>query len=156
MKTTAWIVILTLLTLCAPLPLVAEKTASNQINWSTYAEAEAKNNGDRKYIIYFYSDQCPACVQLKKHTFSEKSIVDYINANYTPIKVNIGKEPKVAARFRVHAIPDLRFLGPKGEDITKWLGFVDSKQLLMMLQYIDTDSYKEISYKDFISQKKGQ
>jgi len=156
MKTTAWIVALTLLTLWAPLPLPAEKNASNQINWSTYAEAEAKNSGDRKYFIYFYTDQCPACVMLKKNTFSDKAVIEFINDNYTPIKVNAGKDTKLAARFRIQGVPDLRFLSPEGEGISRWLGYIESKRLLTLLQYIKSDSYEEISYKEFVSRQKGQ
>ena len=156
MKTTAWIVTLTLLALCVPLPLLAEKSTSNQINWSTYAEAEAQNKGDRKYFIYFYTDQCPACVMLKKNTFSNQAVIDYINANYTPIKVNAGKDTKLAARFQIRGVPDLRFLSPMGEGISRWIGYIESKRLLTLLKYIGSDSYQEMSYKEFVNQQNGE
>ncbi len=157
MKTTAWIVTLTLLAIWAPLPLLAEKnTLKHQINWSTYAEAEADNSGDRKYFIYFYTDQCPACVMLKEKTFSDKTIVDYINNNYTPIKVNAGKDSKLAARFQIQGVPDLRFLSPNGKNIGRWLGFIESKRLLTLLQYIESDSYEEMSYQEFVKRQNGE
>lgn len=156
MKTTAWIAALTLLTLWVPLPLLAEKNISNKINWSTYAEAEAQSKGDRKYFIYFYTDQCPACVMLKKNTFSDKAVIDYINANYTAIKVDAGRDTKLAARFRIQGVPDLRFLSPKGEGISRWIGYIESKRLLSLLQYIESDSYQEISYKEFVERQNGE
>ena len=156
MKSTVWIVALALFTLWAPLPLLAEKSPSIQINWSSYTKAEAQNDGDRKYFIYFYTDQCPACTMLKKNTFSDKAIADFINANYTPIKVNAGKDPKLAARFRIQGVPDLRFLSPKGKDIGRWLGYIEKDRLLTLLQYIESDSYEEISYKEFVKRQSGQ
>ncbi len=156
MRTTAWIAALTLLALWVPLPLLAEKSASTQINWSTYAEAEAQSKGDRKYFIYFYTDRCPACVMLKKNTFSNKAVIDYINANYTAIKVNADKDPKLAARFRIQGVPDLRFLSPKGERISSWIGYIGSKRLLSLLQYIESDSYQEMSYKEFVNLQNGE
>lgn len=156
MKTPTWIITLALVALWVPLPLSADKGPSNRINWSSYAEAEAKGDGDRKYFIYFYTDQCPACLMLKKNTFSDKAVIDYINANYTPIKVNAGKDPKLAARFRIQGVPDLRFMSPQGKDIGRWLGYIESKRLLTLLQYVETDSYEEISYKEFVKRQNGQ
>lgn len=153
MKTTVWIMTLTLLVLWSPLSLLAEKSTPHQINWSTYAEAEARTNADRKYFIYFYTDQCPACVMLKKNTFSNKAVIDYINTNYTPIKVNAGKDAKLAARFQIRGVPDLRFLSPKGEGISRWLGYIESKRLLTLLKYIGSDSYQEMSYKEFVTRQ---
>jgi len=156
MKTTAWIVAFTLFALWAPLPLLSEINASNQINWSTYAEAESNNAGDRKYFIYFYTDQCPACVMLKKNTFSNRAVIEYINTNYTPIKVNAGKDSKLAARFQIRGVPDLRFLSPKGEGISRWLGYIESKRLLTLLKYIESDSYEEMSYKEFVERQNAE
>ncbi len=156
MKAPAWILITALLVLWMPLPLAADKSASSQIKWSTYSEAEQKGNAGRKYLIYFYTDQCPACEMMKKTTFSDKTVIDYINANYTPVRVNAAKAPELASRFRILGVPDLRFLSPKGKEISRWMGYIDKQRLLTLLQYIETDSYKEISYKDFVEQQKHQ
>ena len=153
MKAGFWTAILAVLTLCAPQALLAENPPANQINWSTYAQAQAQSNGDRKYFIYFYTDQCPACVMLKKNTFTDKSVIDYVNRNYTPIKINAHNDPKLASQFRIQGVPDLRFLSPEGEDIGRWLGYIESKHLLTLLRYIGTDSYQEISYQEFVKQQ---
>lgn len=153
MKTGAWIVMLLLFTLYAPPAPLAGSAPSNQIKWYTYTEAQEQNSGDRKYLIYFYTDQCPACVMLKKKTFTDQSIIDYVNGKYTPVKVDANKNPKLASQFRIQGVPDLRFLSPKGENIGRWLGFIESKHLFTLLQYIETDSYQEISYKEFVKQQ---
>jgi thioredoxin-related protein len=153
MKIPAWIITLALLAVWVPQPMAADKGASRQINWSSYAEADTQGAADRKYFIYFYTDRCPSCMKLKKKTFSDKAVIDYINANYTPIKVNANKDAKLAARFRIQGVPDLRFLNPKGEDIGRWLGYIESKRLLTLLQYIGTDSYEETSYQEFVKRQ---
>ena len=156
MKKAAWISSMVVLMLWNAQPLPADKSASDTISWSSYAEAQNQNQNNQKYFIYFYTDQCPACVQLKKKTFADRMVIDYINANYKPIKVNAAKESKLASRYGIQGVPDLRFVSPKGEDIARWLGYIESKHLLTLLQYIETDSYNKISYKDFVKQQKGQ
>lgn len=153
MKTGAWIVMLLLLALWVPQAHPAGNSPSAQINWFSYAQAQQNHKGERKYFIYFYTDQCPACLMLKKSTFMDASVIDYINRNYTPIKVNANKNPKLASQYRIQGVPDLRFLSPEGKDISRWVGYIDSKHLLTLLKYIETDSYLEISYKEFIKQQ---
>ena len=157
MKTPAWMITLALLAaFWVPQPLVADEGASRQINWLSYADATAQSVGDRKYFILFYSDRCPTCERLKKSTLSDKAVIDYINANYTPIKANVDEDQKLAALFRIQGVPDLIFLNPKGEEISRWPGFIDSKRLLILLQYIETDSYQKISYMDFVKRQNAQ
>jgi thioredoxin-related protein len=91
---------------------------------------------------------------LEKKTFSDESIIEYINSNYTPVKVNARKESKLATQFGIQGVPDLRFLTAKGEDIARWPGFIETKNLLPLLQYIHTDSYENTSYKEFLKQKR--
>lgn len=156
MKTAPLTIILALLIVWAPHRLHAEIGLSATIDWSSYNEALNQKEDNRKFFLYFYTDQCPACVMLKKNTFSDSTIVHYLNANYTPIKINAAKEPKLASRFGIQGVPDLRFLTPKGKDIARWLGYIESKRLYNLLQYIDTDSYRNISYDEFVKQQEGR
>jgi thioredoxin-related protein len=125
---------------------------SKKINWATYDRAQSQNNDNRKYFIYFYTEQCGFCTRLETKTFTDQAVIDYINANYTPVKINAGKEFKLARQFGIRGVPDLRFLTPKGEGIARWPGYIETKNLLPMLQWIHTDSYKIIKYKDYVKQ----
>jgi thioredoxin-related protein len=154
MKKITCIVALALTILWMPHPTPAGTGASNKINWASYDNAQNRNSEKRKYFIYFYTDQCGFCSMLEKKTFSDESIIEYINSNYTPVKVNARKESKLATQFGIQGVPDLRFLTAKGEDIARWPGFIETKNLLPLLQYIHTDSYEKTSYKEFLKQKR--
>lgn len=156
MKTAALTLALALLCIWMPHRLVADKGPSTVIDWSSYSEAVNQDKGNRKFFLYFYTDQCPACVMLKKDTFADAAVIDYLNTNYTPIKINAAKEPKLASRFRIQGVPDMRFLTPEGKDIARWLGYIESKRFYTLLQYIDTDSYKKVSYKEFMKQQQDR
>ena len=85
-----------------------------------------------------------------------KDAIDYINANYTPVRVNIEKEVKIASRFQVYTIPDLRFLTPEGDSIARWPGYLESDRLLVLLRFISTDSYKNMGFSDFVKGQKQE
>lgn len=149
-------IITALMMLWIPHPAVADSSPSDSIQWLTYTNAKNHNQNSRKYFIYFHIDNCPACHMIEKKTFTDKAIIDYINSNYTPVKVNGNKEMQVASRFGVWAYPHLRFLTAEGNDIAGWPGYVESKRLLSLLEFISTDSYKNTSYKEFVKQKKNK
>jgi thioredoxin-related protein len=91
---------------------------------------------------------------LESKTFTNQAVADYINANYTPVRVNAGTETSLASRFGIQGVPDLRFLSPKGENIARWPGYIESERLLILLRYISTDSYKSMNFGDFVKDQK--
>ena len=125
-----------------------------QIKWSTYDEALRSPDKSRKFFVYFFSEGCGYCRMLENKTFSDQEIIDYINTNYTPVRVNIGGETKVASTFGVSAVPDLRFLTAEGEGIARWPGYIEKAQLAPLLKYIHTNSYKDMSFRDFLKKQK--
>ena len=148
--------LLALLMVCLPPTIPARTADTDTIDWTSFADAKGRNTEDRKYLIYFFSEQCTFCEMLERTTFTDQAVVDYINTNYTPVKVDIGKERNLAARFRVGGVPDLRFLTHQGKGISRWIGYIEGKRLLPLLQYIHTDSYESISYRDFIKKQEGR
>jgi thioredoxin-related protein len=154
-KIHAFIILLSIV-LTFPVQAAASSKSETKINWSSYAAAQKTHNNGRKYFIYFYSEHCGYCKMLESKTFSSGAVVDYINANYTPVRVNIDKEVSLASRFHVYTIPDLRFLTPEGDNIARWPGYLESERLLILLRYISTDSYKNMEFSDFIKAQKQE
>jgi thioredoxin-related protein len=153
-KISSLILFLCIALMVLPAQIAAKKQTGANINWSTYDEAQKAGNDSRKFFIYFYTDQCGYCKLLEANTFTDKNVVDYINSNYAPVRVNAGKEINVASRFGIQGVPDLRFLSSEGESIARWPGYIESEPLLAMLRYIHTDSYKEMSFSDFVKRQK--
>ncbi len=154
MRKIKYLIILLSIALMLPVQLAAKSDAGVKINWSTYDEAQRAGNESRKFFIYFYTDQCGYCRLLEAKTFTDETVVDYINSNYTPVRVNAGRDFKVASRFGIQGVPDLRFLTSEGEGIARWPGYIESARLLILLQYIATDSYKNMNFNDFIDKRK--
>ncbi len=124
------------------------------INWLTYDQAQKQNNNPaRKFLLYFYTDWCGYCRKLEQNTFSNKAVIDYINANFVPVRINSEKMPKLAARYGVAGVPDLRFVTPEGQNIARWPGYIEADQFLPLLKYIHTDSYLKMGYADFLKKQ---
>jgi thioredoxin-related protein len=133
----------------------ADSTGGSKINWLTYIDAQKqKADNNRKFFIYFHADWCSYCHRLDKKTFSNADVADYINANYTPVRIDSDKEKKLAQRFGVQGLPDMRFLDPDGKSIARWSGYIESGPLLNLLRFISTDSYENMNFKDFVKQQK--
>ena len=150
------LIVLLSVALAIPMQLAAGTRHDAKINWSSYSDAQKAGSNGRKYFIYFYSEHCGYCKRLESKTFSDSTVIDYINSNYTPVRVDAGTEGKLAARFGVQGVPDLRFLSPEGENIARWPGFIESKRLIIMLRYIATDSYKSKNFGDFVKEQKQE
>lgn len=127
-----------------------------QIKWISFDEARKQTNNGRKFLFYFHANWCTYCHKLEKDVFTKNDIIDYINSNYMPVRINSDKEKKLAARYGVRGLPNLQFRTPEGEAIARWPGYIEADRLMIMLQFIGTDSYKTMSYNDFVKQQKGK
>lgn len=151
---TAGLVILLLLVSDAAL---AGKKSEGLIKWHSFDSAQQQENAEkRKFMVFFHADWCAYCHKLEKNAFSNQEIADYINTNFVPVKVDTMKESQTAARFGVRGLPDIRFLTPEGEGIAKIPGYVENKQLLTLLKFISTDSYKTMSIKEFTARQENK
>ncbi len=135
-------------------PAGINKEGTDKINWLTYEQAQQQNeDSSRKFFFYFRANWCAYCHKLEKETFADATIAGYINRNFIPVRIDSDRKKKLAARFGVRGLPDLRFLSPKGEPIARWPGYISASKLLPMLKYIHTDSYLNMGYGDFLKQR---
>ncbi len=136
-----------------PIGTGASTAPNDGINWITFDEAQKfGQDASRKYLLYFYTDWCTYCRKLEQSTFIDKEIAAYVNQNFIPVRVNSEQKPKLAARYRINGVPNLRFLTPKGEDIAHWPGYIEAARFLPLLKYIQTDSYLKMGYSEFLKQ----
>ncbi len=137
---------------------ISAVTAANDpaanINWRSFDEAQKEaQTQSRKFLLYFYTDWCGYCRKLENNTFVDKEIAAYVNQNFIPVRINSEKKPKIAARYRISGVPNLRFLTAKGEDIAHWPGYIEADRFLPLLKFIHSDSYLKMGYSDFLKQK---
>jgi thioredoxin-related protein len=137
-------------------PQNSSTTAHDRILWNDYTPGMALAEKEGKSIfLYFHADWCGYCRKLKKETFVDDRIKTYLNDNFVSISVDTDKREKLTQQWGVRGLPTLWFLESDGTKVNSLPGFVDADQLYSILQYIHTQSYKNMTYQEYVRQKKS-
>ena len=137
------------------LPLNASSNEDVKIKWYKYNEGiKLAKQQDKKVFIDFYADWCTFCKKMEKDTFTNADIANYLNQNFIPVKVFTEKDTKLSYKYGITGLPSFIFLDENTKRITKLPGFVSAKNLMPILEFIKTDSYKSISFEKFMENYK--
>ena len=130
--------------------ILASAALASQINWYSYEEGMALGlSENKKVFISFYADWCKFCKTMDRKTFQNGEIISYLNANFISIKVNVEREKSVAREYNINPLPDSWFLSEKGDVIGNKPGYLTAEDLMPVLQFIHTDSFQKMSYRQF-------
>nr|WP_319492761.1 thioredoxin family protein [uncultured Desulfobacter sp.] len=131
-------------------------TSPDAILWNDYTPGMALAEKEGKSIfLYFHADWCGYCRKLKNETFKDDRIKSYLKDNFVSISVDTDKRQNLAQQWGVRGLPTLWFLEADGTKVNSLPGFVDADQLYSILQYIHTQSYKNMTYQEYVQQKKS-
>ncbi|MBF00061.1 thioredoxin fold domain-containing protein [Flavobacterium coralii] len=87
--------------------LGAVAARAQEIKWMTLDEALAAQKKNPKPIFMdVYTDWCGPCKMLDKNTFHDKTVADYINANYYAVKFNAEGNDDVNYMGKKYANPN--------------------------------------------------
>jgi thioredoxin-related protein len=104
----------------------------------------------KKLLISFYSEGCDYCKLMEEKTFKDSAIVSYINKNFIPVRVNADNDRNIADIFKIRGFPDTWFMSENKEIIGHRPGYIPPETMIMFLKYINTNSYKNMSFKSFV------
>jgi thioredoxin-related protein len=111
--------------------------SSDSINWYTYDEGMALEKTQKKKVfLHFYANWCRYCRKMAKETFQDPSVIAYLNANFTSIRVNTDKQTKIAASYGVRGLPTTWFLKENGERIGSLPGYIPPGKFLSILKKV--------------------
>lgn len=149
-KTQSYKLKILMLILGITLILPATTIAADGIQWEPYEKGISRGKAEKKKVfLSFYADWCQYCKMMDQKTYQNSAVIAYINRNFIPIKVNSDKDQQTAALYRVSGLPSTWFLSEKGERISNLPGFIPAKEMLLILKYIQSDSYQTMSFNGF-------
>jgi len=120
------------------------------IKWYTYNEGMKLGRKEgKKIFMHFWAEWCAYCTQMRNETFTDKSVIRYLNQNFISVKVDFDGEQTIAAKHKVRGLPDTHFLNEEGVRISNLPGFIGAELLIGILKYMHTDSYKKMSFDRF-------
>ena len=126
-------------------------SAVDKINWHAYEQGLALAKQEKKKIfVHFYADWCAYCEKMEKETLKNPAVIDYLNEHFIPVRVNSDKKRDLARNYFIRGLPSTWFVSETGEKISSLPGYISAEMLLNALKFVHTDSYKRISFKDFI------
>lgn len=71
-------------------------TLSNHIEWLSLEEAEKLSQNEAKPILIdVYTDWCKPCKMMDEKTFGDAEIIEFINQNYYPVKLNAEQKEEI-------------------------------------------------------------
>lgn len=134
--------------------LAGSPAASGSIQWHPYETGMALGKKENKKIyLYFWAEWCDSCKKMAQETFVDSAVIAFLNKNFISIKVDADKERALVSEYNVRGLPDNWFIDEKNEVIGNQPGYISADMLLLLLRYIHTNSYKNMSYKKFLDMK---
>lgn len=121
-----------------------------KIEWMKFEEAIAASEKNPKMILVdVYTDWCGWCKKMDKETFTDSSVIAYVNAGFYAVKLNAedkkrtfdfqGKsftEEAMAKAMQVRSYPNFVVIDPSLQNITQLSGYRPAKEFLEGLNLI--------------------
>ncbi len=81
--------LLLLVFVCSSLFSYSQGEKKTVIDWISLEKAKKfAKKYDKTIFIYFYKENCPYCEEMKKKTFNDIAVVNLINNNFFPVKID--------------------------------------------------------------------
>lgn len=148
---------------------VGQPAGSGLVNWMTIEEAAAKlQNEQRPVLVDLYTTWCGWCKQMDRKTYSNKQVAQYVLDNYYPVKIDAETHSVINWKGKAYQFsPDFRsnefavyltggrlefpttIIIPPGGDPQAIPGYMEPKQIELLLRYFGEGNYKKFSFEDF-------
>ena len=135
--------------------VLGTQTGDAGIQWFTYDEGMQRGKAqNKKVFLVFHADWCRYCLKMEKETFAKPTVIAYVNRNFIPISVNSDKQPDIAEKHKVRGLPSTWFISETGEPIANRPGYIAPDEMLKILKFFGTDSYRTMSFRAFVDKGK--
>lgn len=154
--------------------IIAQNTDTKKINWMSFEEAVKLNEtAPKKIFIDVYTDWCGWCTKMDQTTFTDPSIVEYMNENFYAVKFNAEQTEPVefmgntfinpnttGTRKGTHQLaqsllqgkmsyPSYVFMNEKNQLLTIVPGYADAKTFMPILKFFGTDAFLTMTWEEF-------
>ena len=112
---------------------------SQKLNWYKGSLEDAFALSDDKIImIDFYTDWCAPCKLLDSDTFTNEEVIQYVDNNFIPIKINAESEygMPLYEKFKGTGYPMIIFLDKEKNEIDRFYGFYPPNDFILKLNNI--------------------
>jgi thioredoxin-related protein len=156
------------LLLCIPIQSCTSGKKDGSPPWNTYTQAvEGGASSGKVILVDVYTDWCGWCKRMDRDVYGDASVGAYLEQNFVIAKLNAesstshafnganATEREIAKAWGVNGYPATVFLTSKAEPITVVPGYIPRETFLKVLEYIHTESYKTVSWENYLSSRSG-
>jgi thiol:disulfide interchange protein len=107
-----------------------------EINWrddwnSALQEAKKEN---RRVLLELYMDGCPHCMRLHNETHADAGVVQEVNSQYIPVRLEGRSHMDIVKQFNVTGAPTTLVFGADGKELHRFPGFYSPLDYLKQLE----------------------
>lgn len=132
--------------------------------WVSFNDGIKKAKLEKKFVLVdFYTDWCHWCKVMDQKTFQDPAVAKKLQQSFVTVRLNPEKKgesvtfkdktytnAEFTQAFGVTGYPSLAFLDAQGNVITMVPGYVEAKEFIQILEFIDQRCYeKQVSFEDF-------
>jgi YHS domain-containing protein/thioredoxin-related protein len=112
--------------------------AGEQIPWAADFKTACGMAAEqhRLVLLHFFNDNCAPCVRLEQNVFNQQSVGEAVAQNYLALKVHVGKNPQLAARYRIQQWPTDVFVTPSGLEVFRTVSPQKPEQYIALLNQV--------------------
>lgn len=97
------------------------------------AATEEARRDNKPVFAYFTASWCGPCQSLKHTTWADKTVEAALR-DYVPVRIDIDREPGLAQKYSVRAVPTMMVLGKDGQPTKQSEGALLSGDFLQWLK----------------------
>lgn len=130
----------------------------------------ARKEGKRGLFLMFAAEDCPPCIAMKKHVFSQAAVQDYFRRHFRVLHIDFNGDDEVAdfsgrsmrskdfARnvARVRGTPTLVVVDTQGNELARHAGMLrDANEAMQLADYVVRDHYRRVAFEAYWRERGG-
>ncbi len=120
------------------------------VPWQAYHPAMETGKVESKPIfLHFTNGRSGSSESMNRETYSNPKVARYLRENFATGWIDMEVYPALGKKYKVGTSLTLWFLDSSGRALTSVDGFLSAPKLMLVLEYIKTKAYQNISYEDW-------